>query len=108
MFCFCLIAMIASFNDTLGYLFIFHFMIVDVSRLSDEGEMPLLEMKQKVHILSEKTAQELKKNVYKNYSQFIETAREISSILKCTYQNVFHIHLVVTPTCRSAKQLCIL
>lgn len=56
-------------------------LVTDVSRLSEEGEMPLLEMKQKVHILSEKTAQELKKNVYKNYSQFIETAREISSIL---------------------------
>ena len=53
----------------------------DVSRLSEEGEMPLLELKQKVILLSEKTAHELKKNVYKNYSQFIETAREISSIL---------------------------
>ena len=42
--------------------------------------MPLLEMKQKVQILAEKTAQELKKNVYKNYTQFIETAREISSM----------------------------
>ncbi|XP_053378630.1 exocyst complex component 8-like [Mercenaria mercenaria] len=57
-----------------------------VSRLSEEGEMPLLEMKQKVHILSEKTAQELKKNVYKNYSQFIETAREISILEGEMYQ----------------------
>ena len=71
----------------------------DVSRLSEEGEMPLMEMKQKVHILSEKTAQELKKNVYKNYSQFIETAREISSILSehcqpyLTIITCFHIQL---------------
>lgn len=57
-----------------------------VSRLSEEGEIPLLEMKQKVHILSEKTAQELKKNVYKNYSQFIETAREISILEGEMYQ----------------------
>ena len=54
----------------------------DVSRLSENGqEDALLETKQKVQVLSEKTAQELKKNVYKNYTQFIETAREISSIL---------------------------
>ncbi|KAL4221236.1 Exocyst complex component 8 [Mactra antiquata] len=57
-----------------------------VSKLSEEGEMPLLEMKQKVHILSEKTALELKKNVYKNYSQFIETAREISILEGEMYQ----------------------
>ncbi|XP_052286222.1 exocyst complex component 8-like isoform X2 [Dreissena polymorpha] len=48
--------------------------------------MPLLEMKQKVQILSDKTAQELKKNVYKNYSQFIETAREISILEGEMYQ----------------------
>ena len=53
----------------------------DVSKLSEGGEDTLLETKQKVHVLSEKTAQELKKNVYKNYTQFIETAREISNIL---------------------------
>ena len=54
---------------------------LDVSKLSEGGEDTLLETKQKVHVLSEKTAQELKKNVYKNYTQFIETAREISNIL---------------------------
>ena len=59
-----------------------HFVIsVDVSKLSEQGEDTLLDTKQKVHVLSEKTAQELKKNVYKNYTQFIETAREISNIL---------------------------
>lgn len=57
-----------------------------VSRLSEEGEMPLLEMRQKVFLLSEKTAQELKKNVYKNYTQFIETAREISILEGEMYQ----------------------
>lgn len=39
-------------------------------------------MKQKVQILADETAHSLKKNVYKNYSQFIETAKEISSMIK--------------------------
>lgn len=46
----------------------------------------MLEMKQKIQVLSEKTAQELKKNVYKNYTQFIETAREISILEGEMYQ----------------------
>ena len=53
-----------------------------VNKLSHGGEQDLTEMRQKVHILAEDTAIALKKNVYKNYSQFIETAREISS--KCS------------------------
>ncbi|XP_052821262.1 exocyst complex component 8-like [Mya arenaria] len=57
-----------------------------VSHQSEEGEMPLLELKQKVQILSDTTAKELKKNVYKNYSQFIETAREISILEGEMYQ----------------------
>ncbi|XP_041378442.1 exocyst complex component 8-like [Gigantopelta aegis] len=43
-------------------------------------------MKQTFHILSDKTAQSLKKNVYKNYSQFIETAREIAILESEMYQ----------------------
>ena len=50
-----------------------------VSKLSQSGEEELLTMKQKVQILADETAHSLKKNVYKNYSQFIETAKEISS-----------------------------
>ncbi|KAK3737154.1 hypothetical protein RRG08_016459 [Elysia crispata] len=49
-----------------------------IAKLSGEGEDALLDMKAKVHMLNDETAQALKKNVYKNYSQFIETAREIS------------------------------
>ncbi|XP_029648593.1 exocyst complex component 8-like [Octopus sinensis] len=45
---------------------------------SEDGEDKLLETKQNVQILADETAQALKKNVYKNYSQFIETAKEIS------------------------------
>lgn len=52
-----------------------------VNKLSQGGEDDLEEMRKKVHTLAEDTAVALKKNVYKNYSQFIETAKEISSIL---------------------------
>ncbi len=52
-----------------------------MSKLSHGGEDDLQEMRRKVHTLAEDTAVALKKNVYKNYSQFIETAKEISSIL---------------------------
>lgn len=40
----------------------------------------LEELHQQVSQLQEDTAVALKKNVYKNYYQFIETAKEISSI----------------------------
>ena len=50
-----------------------------VAKQSSKGEDNLLDMRQKVHALNDDTAQLLKKNVYKNYSQFIETAKEISS-----------------------------
>ena len=52
-----------------------------VNKLSQGGEDELLETRQIVQNLAEDTALALKKNVYKNYSQFIETAKEISSIL---------------------------
>ena len=56
-----------------------------VSKLSQSGEEELLTMKQKVQILADETAHSLKKNVYKNYSQFIETAKEISSRILYMY-----------------------
>lgn len=58
-----------------------------VSNLSSQdGEDMLLETKQNVQILADETAQALKKNVYKNYSQFIETAKEISVLEGEMYQ----------------------
>ena len=50
-----------------------------VKNASNEGEERLQGMKKDVEKLQEETALALKKNVYKNYSQFIETAKEISS-----------------------------
>ncbi|XP_033764369.1 exocyst complex component 8-like [Pecten maximus] len=59
-----------------------------VSKLAEGpgGESDLLVMKQKVQILSDETAHSLKKNVYKNYFQFIETAKEISILEGEMYQ----------------------
>ncbi|XP_046562976.1 LOW QUALITY PROTEIN: exocyst complex component 8-like [Haliotis rubra] len=58
-----------------------------VAKLTFHGDQnELLDMKQKVQILNDETAQALKKNVYKNYTQFIETAREISILEGEMYQ----------------------
>lgn len=57
-----------------------------IAKLSGDGEDALLDMKAKIHMLNDETAQALKKNVYKNYSQFIETAREISILEGEMYQ----------------------
>ena len=50
-------------------------------------------MQKRVEKLATDTALGLKKNVYKNYSQFIETAKEISSEL---YIIRSHLKSVVT------------
>ncbi|CAC5395709.1 EXOC8 [Mytilus coruscus] len=57
-----------------------------VSKQTEGGEDQLLDMKQKIQILSDETAHALKHNVYKNYSQFIETAKEISILEGEMYQ----------------------
>jgi hypothetical protein len=41
----------------------------------------LKEQQKKIKNLNEETAATLKRNVYRNYQQFIETSREISCIL---------------------------
>nr|CAG4640667.1 EOG090X021B [Eulimnadia texana] len=50
------------------------------------GGHDLLQQKQKIVALSEETNQHLKKNVYRNYMQFIETAKEISFLESEMYQ----------------------
>ena len=54
--------------------------------MSNEGEDRLQGTKKDVEKLQEETALALKKNVYKNYSQFIETAKEISSKSVCPFK----------------------
>ncbi|BET00592.1 Vps51/Vps67 [Nesidiocoris tenuis] len=50
------------------------------------GGPELLRHKTKIQLFAEETSQALKKNVYKNYMQFIETAREISHLEGEMYQ----------------------
>ncbi|XP_064642359.1 exocyst complex component 8-like isoform X2 [Lineus longissimus] len=57
-----------------------------VKNVSQGGEDDLLYTRQKVQVLADDTALALKKNVYKNYSQFIETAKEISILEGEMYQ----------------------
>lgn len=59
------------------------FLFLDVKELSQRcvGGLELLQQRQKIQALSEETNSQLKKNVYQNYMQFIETAKEISRIL---------------------------
>lgn len=54
--------------------------VKDISQVCIGG-LELQKHKAAVTALSEQTNLALKKNVYKNYMQFIETAREISRIL---------------------------
>lgn len=56
--------------------------------------------KQKVQRVAEKTSQELKQNVYKNYELFIDTSKEISSLEAEMYQlsHLLHEHKKLTDT----------
>lgn len=58
-------------------------MYTDVRNLSAEcdTDAELQDHRKRIQALSEETAVSLKKNVYKNYMQFIETSKEISCIL---------------------------
>ena len=62
------------------------FFLSVIAKGSGNGEDHLLQIKTQVHMLNDDTSQALKKNVYKNYSQFIETAREISILEGEMYQ----------------------
>jgi hypothetical protein len=58
-------------------------LLVDVKELSQRcvGGQELQQQRQKIQFLADETNISLKKNVYQNYMQFIETAKEISRIL---------------------------
>ncbi|XP_051880498.1 exocyst complex component 8 [Pristis pectinata] len=59
--------------------------VKQLSQQSD-GDRDLQEHRHRIQSLADETAQNLKKNVYKNYRQFIETAREISYLEGEMYQ----------------------
>jgi hypothetical protein len=49
-----------------------------------DSDIQLQKQRRAIQLLSEDTSQSLKRNVYKNYAQFIETSKEIS----CRFQHV--------------------
>lgn len=65
-----------------------HKLFVDVRELSQEcvGGEELQQQRKVIQSLSESTNILLKKNVYKNYMQFIETAKEITNLESEMYQ----------------------
>ncbi|KAJ8870869.1 hypothetical protein PR048_027170 [Dryococelus australis] len=60
-----------------------HWCCVVVKELSQRcvGGQELQQQRMKIQSLADETNSALKKNVYQNYMQFIETAKEISRIL---------------------------
>lgn len=59
--------------------------VTDLS-LRCEGGPELIRLKKKIHSLFEETSDNLKRNVYQNYTQFIDTAKEISHLEGEMYQ----------------------
>ncbi|KAM5163504.1 exocyst complex component 8 [Mantella aurantiaca] len=59
---------------------------VKVLSQQSDGDRDLQEHRQRIQSLADETAQSLKRNVYQNYRQFIETAREISYLEGEMYQ----------------------
>ncbi|XP_068087923.1 exocyst complex component 8 [Hyperolius riggenbachi] len=59
---------------------------VKVLSQQSDGDRDLQEHRQRIQTLADETAQNLKRNVYQNYRQFIETAREISYLEGEMYQ----------------------
>ncbi|CAF1489432.1 unnamed protein product [Rotaria sordida] len=50
------------------------------------GSTDLMNMKRRMHLISSETKTELKQNVYRNHTKFIETAKEVSSLESEVYQ----------------------
>ena len=65
-------------------------MFLDVKKLVSTCDIKksLLEHRHKIQTLSDETAVSMKKNVYRNYKQFIDTSKEISCILFVNYRLV--------------------
>lgn len=50
------------------------------------GSTDLQSMKRRMHLISSEAKTELKQNVYRNHTKFIETAKEVSSLESEVYQ----------------------
>ena len=69
-------------------LFVCTYFLV-VKKISKSGKDDLLTFRNTIQGMQDETALSLKQNVYKNYAQFIDTAKEISSrLLTFVFQTV--------------------
>ncbi|CAF4927429.1 unnamed protein product [Rotaria sp. Silwood1] len=50
------------------------------------GSTDLMNMKRRMHLIASEAKTELKQNVYRNHTKFIETAKEVSSLESEVYQ----------------------
>jgi len=81
---------------------IFRWFVTVVNKIAESGEEHLSGVHTSVQKLADDTAVALKKNVYKNYSQFIETAKEISSecliFVAYMFELVMFLHVFIQAT----------
>lgn len=78
-----------SFNRSVGVEFLpFDFISIfsSISASKSIGSTDLMNMKRRMHLISSEAKTELKQNVYRNYTKFIETAKEVSSLESEVYQ----------------------
>ena len=77
-----------SFNRSVGHeSLLFDFLsIFSISASKSIGSTDLMNMKRRMHLISSEAKTELKQNVYRNHTKFIETAKEVSSLESEVYQ----------------------
>ena len=72
--------LLVNFDSKQCYL-CFNFAVAKSISAQSDGDKDLQEVKQRILNLGDETAQVLKKQVYHNYQQFIDTAKEISCMI---------------------------
>jgi hypothetical protein len=72
---------IGKFNENFRYFIVFCFLAS-----KSIGSTDLMNMKRRMHLISSEAKNELKQNVYRNHTKFIETAKEVSSLESEVYQ----------------------
>lgn len=83
------------------FFIIFFYVVVKELAQQCVGGIELQHQRQKIQSLADETNVLLKKNVYQNYMQFIETAKEISRIL-------FSRHIMMTTQLYKTKYYILL
>ena len=79
--------MLISIDITSKSIHKFSLLYLDVKSLVSTSDIKrtLVEHRNKIQTLSDETAVSMKKNVYRNYKQFIDTSKEISCIFSIHY-----------------------